>query len=403
LPVVSQSFQQPRRYLGLSESLICIYEENLMRTLMNSTLRFFNHALNRVGRSIATAAGALALCSLLVTQPAVAAEKSSFKVAWSIYVGWMPWDYAKQSGILKKWADKYGIKIELTQINDYVESINQYTAGGFDACVMTNMDMLTIPAAGGVDSTALIMGDFSNGNDGVVLKGKGKKLADIKGQSINLVELSVSHYLLARGLESVGMRERDIKVVNTSDADIVGAFAAADSQAVVTWKPQLSEILKTPNTSLVFDSSKIPGEIMDLMVVNTATLKANPKLGRALVGAWYETMSVMFKGDAAAKMARTAMAKASGTDLADYESQLATTKMYVTAADALAFINGQSVIKNMDLVRKFSFSHGLLGEGAKTVDAVGIEFPNGKTLGNPKNIKMRFDNSYTKMAVDGKL
>ena len=35
----------------------------------------------------------------------------------------------------KKWADKYGIKIELTQINDYVESINQYTAGKFDACV----------------------------------------------------------------------------------------------------------------------------------------------------------------------------------------------------------------------------------------------------------------------------
>ena len=148
-----------------------------------------------------------------------AAEKTSFNVAWSIYVGWMPWDYADQSGILKKWATKYGIKIKLTQINDYVESINQYTAGQFDACVMTNMDMLTIPAAGGVDSTALIMGDFSNGNDGVVLKGKGKTLADIKGQKVNLVELSVSHYLLVRGLTSAGMRERDVKIVNTSDAD----------------------------------------------------------------------------------------------------------------------------------------------------------------------------------------
>ncbi len=38
------------------------------------------------------------------------------------------------------------IEIELTQINDYVESINQYTAGKYDACVMTNMDMLTIPS-----------------------------------------------------------------------------------------------------------------------------------------------------------------------------------------------------------------------------------------------------------------
>src|SRR5882757_10758365 len=176
-------------------------------------------------------------------QPAAAAaEKSSFNVAWSIYVGWMPWDYADQSGILKKWAAKYGIKIKLTQVNDYVESINQYTAGQFDACVMTNMDMLTIPAAGGVDSTALIVGDFSNGNDGVVLKGKGKKLADIKGQKVNLVELSGSHYLLARGLDSVGLKERDIKVVNTSDADIVAAYATPKVTATVTWKPQLSEV-----------------------------------------------------------------------------------------------------------------------------------------------------------------
>src|SRR5688572_30189213 len=191
--------------------------------------------------------------ALAVAPSARAAEKSSFKVAWSIYVGWMPWDYADQSGILKKWADKYGIKIELTQINDYVESINQYTAGQFDACVMTNMDLLTIPAAGGVDSTALIVGDYSNGNDGIVLKGAGRQLADIKGQSVNLVELSVSHYLLARALDTVGLAERDIKVVNTSDADMVGAFAASSVTSVVTWKPLLSEITAVPKTTLVFD------------------------------------------------------------------------------------------------------------------------------------------------------
>ncbi len=341
--------------------------------------------------------------AFMTMQPASAAEKKSFKIAWSIYVGWMPWDYAAQNGIVKKWADKYGIKIEFTQINDYVASIHQYTAGGFDGCVMTNMDMLTIPAAGGVDSTALIVGDFSNGNDGVVIKGKGKKLADIKGMPINLVELSVSHYLLARGLETVGLKERDIKVVNTSDADIVGAFAAADTKATVTWKPQLSEILAAPNAQIVFDSSKIPGEIIDLMVVNTATLKSNPALGKALVGAWYETMALMSAKDAKANAALTQMAKASGTDLAGFNSQLATTKMFWTASEAYAFTSGPQLPKTMDLVRKFSFDHGLLGEGAKTVDAVGIEFPAGKTLGNAKNVKMRFDASYTKLAVDGKL
>lgn len=355
--------------------------------------------LSRLARVLAAAL----FTTVLATQPAAAAEKTSFKVAWSIYVGWMPWDYAQSSGILKKWADKYGIKIQLTQVNDYVESMNQYTAGGFDACVMANMDMLTIPAAGGVDSTALIVGDYSNGNDGIVLKGAGKKLADIKGQSVNLVELSVSHYLLARALESVGLKERDVKVVNTSDADIVSAFVAPSVTATATWKPQLSSVLATPKTTLVFDSSKIPGEILDLMVVNTKTLKENPKLGKALVGAWYETLAVMQANDAKGKAAKEAMAKASGTDLKGFNEQLATTFLYGTPTAAVAATTSPDLPKKIDLVRRFSFDHGLLGKSAKSVDAIGIEFPGGKILGSPANVKMRFDATYMQMAVDGKL
>jgi NitT/TauT family transport system substrate-binding protein len=345
----------------------------------------------------------LAILAAGAALPSSAAERTSFNVAWSIYVGWMPWDYADRSGILKKWADKYGIKIKLTQVNEYVESINQYTAGTFDACAMTNMDTLTIPAAGGVDSTALIVGDFSNGNDGVVLKGKGKALTDIKGQKVNLVELSVSHYLLARALESVGMRERDLKVINTSDADIVAAFSAPATTAVVTWKPQLSAVLSAPNAQMVFDSSKIPGEILDLMVVKTDVLNANPKLGKALIGAWYETLAVMFKNDAAGQAAQAAMAKASGTDLAGFGRQLATTHLFTTPADAYAFVTADGVIKSMDSVRKFSFEHGILGQGASSVDAVGIQFPGGKSLGDPRNLKMRFDSGFSKLAMDGKL
>src|SRR5437868_10643579 len=156
------------------------------------------------------AALAIGRCSITAVS---AAPKKEFNIAWTIYVGWMPWPYAAESGIVKKWADKYGITINVTQINDYVESINQYTAGKFDGVTVTNMDALTIPAAGGVDSSAIIMGDFSNGNDGVVLK-DAKSLADIKGRSVNIVELSVSHYLLARGLSTVVLQAKDMKTVH---------------------------------------------------------------------------------------------------------------------------------------------------------------------------------------------
>lgn len=342
---------------------------------------------------------AATVASTMMATSLMAQTKEKFQVAWTIYVGWMPWDYAQQSGILQKWAKKYGIEIEMVQVNDYVESINQYTAGKFDGCVMTNMDALTIPAAGGVDSTALIVGDFSNGNDGIILKDK-KKLSDIKGQSVNLVELSVSHYLLARGLESVGLKEKDIKVVNTSDADIVAAYSSKELTSLVTWNPQLSEIKAMKGASLVFDSSKIPGEIIDLMVVNTQTIKENPKLAKALTGAWYEVMELMKKGDA---KAIGEMAKASGSDVASFNAQLKTTMMFYDAKDALAFSTSENLPKTMQKVSEFSFEHGILGDGAKDAKFVGMAFPNGKTYGNPSNIKLRFTDEYMKLASEGKL
>ena len=344
-----------------------------------------------------------ALCGLATAPVTHAAEKNEFKVAWSIYVGWMPWDYANKTGILKKWADKYGIKIDLVQINDYIESINQYTAGLYDGCSMTNMDALSIPAGSGIDTTALIIGDFSNGNDGIILKGTGKKLTDIKGQRVNLVELSVSHYLLARGLQSVGLSERDVKTVNTSDADIVSAYGSSDVTAVVTWNPQLSVIRAMPDNTEVFNSSQIPGEIIDMTVIKTDLLKKDPRLAKALVGAWYETMALMTKEDAKATAARTFMAKASGTDLKGYDSQLKTTAMFYKPAAAVKFTDSPDLIKTMDYVRKFSFEHGILGEGAKSPDAVGMLFPGGKTLGDTKNIKLRFTSEYMALAAHGKL
>ena len=244
---------------------------------------------------------------MLTTLPTFAAVKKEFNVCWTIYAGWMPWGTISNSKIIDKWADKYGIKINIVQLNDYIESINQYTAGQFDGCTMTNMDALTIPAAGGVDSTALILGSYSEGNDGVVMKGEGKTLKDLKGQQIYLPELSVSHYLLVRGLEKAGLAEKDVTVVNTSDADIVSAFATPKVQAAVAWNPQLSVIKGTPKTTEVFSSSQVPGELIDMMVVNTQTLKDNPTLGKALTGAWYEMMAQM---KAQNKEALSAMAAA---------------------------------------------------------------------------------------------
>jgi len=343
-------------------------------------------------------AGALGLVG---TAPAFAEEKTEFKLAWSIYVGWMPWGYLEDSGIMDKWADKYGIDVEIVQINDYVESINQYTAGAFDGVSATNMDTLSIPSGGGVDTTALIIGDYSNGNDAVILKGEGG-LADLAGKPVNLVELSVSHYLLARGLDTVGLSESDLDgVINTSDADMIAAYATNDVEAVVTWNPLVSEITgSNPDANVLFDSSMIAGEILDLMVVNTETLADNPAFGMAVAGAWYEVMTLMAAGD---EETLTAMAEASGTDLDGYKAQLAATEMFFDPAAGVAQAASPDLPTTMTTIAEFLFDKGILGVGAPSADFVGIAYPNDVTTGNTGNVTLRFDATYMQMAADGDL
>jgi|GEM_PF-5704529 len=50
----------------------------------------------------------LSLFTVLV-QPVMAKDK--FRIAWSIYVGWMPWDYGAKQGIVKKWAMSAAIRL----------------------------------------------------------------------------------------------------------------------------------------------------------------------------------------------------------------------------------------------------------------------------------------------------
>ncbi len=348
--------------------------------------------------ALTIAAAALTSASTVQAQ----GERTSFSVCWSIYAGWMPWGYIEDSGIMDKWADRYGISVDVVQINDYIESINQYTAGLYDGCSMTNMDALSIPAGGGVDTTALIIGDFSNGNDAIILKGA-DELSDIIGQDVNLVELSVSHYLLARALDSIGASERDVTVVNTSDADMIAAYQTSQVTSVVTWNPLVSSILEFPGAHEVFNSSQIPGEIIDIMMVNTDVLAANPDFGKALVGAWYEAMAIMSSDTPEGIAAREAMAAASGTDLAGYEAQLASTAMFYAPAEAVDFANSAQLPTTMDYVRNFLFDHGILGVAAPSVDFVGIQFADGSILGDPNNVKLRFDPTFMQMAADGTL
>jgi NitT/TauT family transport system substrate-binding protein len=346
---------------------------------------------------------ALVVTALAVTAlPSLAFAKDRFTLAVSIYAGWMPWYYAKDHGILKKWADRYKIGIDVVEM-DYIPSVEAYVAGKVDAAVMTNMEALAMPAKSGIDTTVVIVGDYSNGNDALLVRGI-SDVKGLKGTEVYLVELSVSHYLLARALEMHGVKESDLKVVNTSDSDIAPAFIANKSQkAVVTWNPMVMSIEQTPGVSKIFDSSKIPGEVLDLLVVNTKVLSDDPRFAEALVGAWYEVMGLMSQRGPEADKAMTAMAQRSNTSLTEYKAQLRTTAMFWTPEAASDYTRGTEIKEKMDFVRNFCFKYGLLGENARSADIVGISYPDGTIQGDGRNVKLRYDTRFVDKAKTGQL
>jgi NitT/TauT family transport system substrate-binding protein len=309
----------------------------------------------------------------------------------------------QKSGILKKWADKYGIAIKVQRF-DYGASLDAFVGKNIDACTMTNMEALDMPAAAGVDSTAIIMGDYSNGNDAVLVRNN-LNFATLPSQPIMLVQKTVSEYLLERAMVLNGQQGQlsKLHLVNTSDANIVAAFLNNKSnQVAVTWKPLVSNILVDKSVHPIFDSSKIPGEILDLLVVRTEALNTpnGQKFAKAITGAWYETIQQVAAGQ---PNALKYSASASGDTVDSYKEQLKTTALFSNPKAAVDFTNSPDLQAKMNLVRQFCFAHGLLGQGIKSVDDVAISYPNGAVQGKKDRIRFRFNSTFMQAAEQGKL
>lgn len=332
--------------------------------------------------------------------PSVAAERPKFTLGGSVYVGWMPWYYANESGLLAEWGDRHGVEIEFVPM-DYVASVAAYAEGAVDACAMTNMDALSVSAEKQVDSTAFIVGDYSNGNDAILTR-HGVGLSELTSRGIFLSRHSVSSYLLDRALSMHGLRETEFRIVDVSDSVIADEYLAEPAAAaVVTWNPIIRHILnRAPENDIIFDSSQIPGEILDLVVIRTHLLatESGRRFASALSGAWYETLSRMRRRGPTPNEAIGKMAEAADVSVDEFNAQLRTTEMFYTPDEAVEYVLGRELGRKMDYVRHFCYAHGLLGVATESVDAAGVLLADGSTLGDPANILLRFDIEHARDA-----
>ncbi|HMG55081.1 MAG TPA: ABC transporter substrate-binding protein [Kofleriaceae bacterium] len=309
------------------------------------------------------------------------ASDREYQIAWSVWTGWMPFKLMEVKGFLARRAADRGLKVKLVEFPVYMDSVTAFAAGKLDGCALTAMEALQ-PAAAGVDTVAIVVNDTSNGGDGVLVRGIAD-LRGLKGKEILLAELSVSHYLLARGLDSVGLKEADVVIKNT-DGDEAGKAFVADTkvEAVTTWNPHLFQATEGGKGTVIFSSKDIPGEIIDLLVVNGAALRGAPQLGTVLTEAWYDAMRAI-ADPATRDEAISIMAAGAHATVDEFKKMMGGTDLYTDRARGTAFLEAETTRATMEKIKKFSIDHGLvkdahfaIGYGAKATE------------------KLRFDASY---------
>jgi NitT/TauT family transport system substrate-binding protein len=241
------------------------------------------------------------------------------------------------------------------------------------------------PPSQGLASVAILVHNHSAGADGILVKNL-NNLKDLKGQTVMLEELTVSHYLLARALEKAGLKESDVKLKNIPGDEAGKLFLTDKAPPVVaTWDPFLFKAKEAGKGKIIFSSKDIPYEILDFLVVADSALKRSPGLGRALADAWFDACAFYNDPNTHAEAMRI-MAKAGETTPEDFEKMLADAEIYGDRAKTVTFMGSDTLKESMEKVQRFAFEHKLIKD-----DRFKIGYGSGGWQ------KLRFDPSFIKV------
>ncbi len=212
--------------------------------------------------------------------PTESAEPAGpFSLAWSEYPSWSAFGVAHELGIINGKAGelgeiekKWNVDIELKEA-DYDSCITLYGSGQVDAAALTNMDAL--PAAATLKTVGILPTSTSFGADAVITTKDITDLKQLKERKVYGLALTVSEYTFARNLELVGENPDDYTFSNMDPA--AAAIAMQQKQdgyeAITVWNPFVLETLsKREDVHVLADSTKIPGEIIDMVVVSQKSL-----------------------------------------------------------------------------------------------------------------------------------
>ncbi|GAB5404186.1 MAG: putative urea ABC transporter substrate-binding protein [Aureliella sp.] len=298
----------------------------------------------------------------------------TFSLAWSEYPSWSVFGVADEldlingeEGKLGTIEEKHGVDIVLKEAG-YDSCLNMYTSKNCDAVCMTNMDALIVcPNRSGI---AFLPTSTSVGADACIVVGI-DDIDALKEHKIYGLQGTVSQYCFARCIEESAKASGGSQT--PGDYDFTnqdpGAAAVAMSQkqeshkAIMVWNPFVLQTLNDrPDAKVLFDSSMIPGEIVDMVVMGADVKQKDgaDKFAAAVAETFYAMNEKLADKEIGDEVLVELGKKFSQLQLDDMKKVVQQTQFYKTAEDGKKLLTGDEFKATMKVVEKFCVEQELV-------------------------------------------
>lgn len=185
---------------------------------------------------------------------------------------------AKEKGLF----EKYGVNVEPVYYENFPQVFTDLPEKKIDGGLLAIGDALV--AAQTVDLK--VVGAYDDGgNNTVVALPDITSVADLKGKSIG-APLGTSYELfVVHMLESAGLTEADVQLINTDPSEVAGNLANNSIVAGYVWSPDMA-----PGSHVIFQKSDAPGLFPDVIVFRAEVVNERPEDIRAFLKAWFEAV-----------------------------------------------------------------------------------------------------------------
>jgi len=270
-------------------------------------------------------------------EPTRPVEAAPLRIAYSDWPGWVAWEI----GIQKKWFEEEGVRVDFKWF-EYVPSMEAFSAGKVDAVTMTNGDAL-VTGSSGAPSVAILLNDYSNGNDMVVAKPGVKDMKALKGKKVGVEVGFVSHLLLINALKSVGLTDKDVTIVNVPTDQTPQLLKSGEVDAVVAWQPNSGQALtEVAGSRAIFTSADVPGIIYDVLSVNPKSLSERRGDWKKVVKVWFRIADFLKHPENLDEAAKIMSARV-GMDAAKYKELMKGTFFLDLVGNQKALTEGESL------------------------------------------------------------